>query len=134
MEGAPPISSLRYDQVAEAIIVTDNSGQESDRFSPGETLQKLALQQEPWTYQPFAYLKEKGWQTIDSGQYNGCYFVGPLARLNGNQPMEKPLAEAERQRLLEALGTVPHFSVVAAFWAVLTELIEAAEILPTSAP
>jgi F420-non-reducing hydrogenase large subunit len=130
LEGAPHLASLRYDQDAEAILLVDGSGQERERFAPGEALQKLALQQEPWTYQPFAYLKEKGWQTLDSGQYEGCYFVGPLARLNANRPMEKPLAEAERQQLFEALGSVPHFSVVAGFWAVLTELLEAAEKLP----
>jgi F420-non-reducing hydrogenase large subunit len=125
----PPLSSLRYDQAAEAVTVVDGSGQESERFAPGETWQKLALQQEPWTYQPFAYLKEKGWQPLDSGQSDGWYFVGPLARLNANRPLEKPLAEAERQRLLETLGPTPHFSVVAAFWAIWTELLEAAEQL-----
>jgi coenzyme F420-reducing hydrogenase alpha subunit len=123
----PPLPSISYDQAAEAIMVVDGSGQERERFAPGETWQKLALQQEPWTYQPFAYLKEKGWHKLDSGQSDGWYFVGPLARLNANQPLEKPLAEAERQRLLESLGPTPHFSVGAAFWAVLTELLEAAE-------
>jgi coenzyme F420-reducing hydrogenase alpha subunit len=125
----PPIASLRYDQAAEAVMVVDGSGQERERFAPGETWQKLALQRESWTYQPFAYLKEKGWQNLDSSHSDGWYFVGPLARLNANQPLDKPLAEAERQRLLEALGPAPHFSVVAAFWAVLTELLEAAEKL-----
>jgi coenzyme F420-reducing hydrogenase alpha subunit len=122
-----PLASLRYDQAEESVLVVDGSGQERQRFAPGETWQKLALQQEGWTYQPFAYLKDKGWHTLDSGQSDGWYFVGPLARLNANYPLEKPLAEAERQRLLEALGLAPHFSLVAAFWAVLTELLEAAE-------
>jgi len=87
----------------------------------------IALQQEAWSYQPFAYLKENGWQGVAQGQ--GLFFVGPLARFNAGQPAATALAEEERQRMLQCLGTPPLYKLTAAFGAMAVELIQAAEIL-----
>ncbi len=52
--------------------------------------------------------------------------VGPLARLNMCSELKIPSAEGERQLLIEALGPFPHFGVVAAYRALVVELVEAA--------
>ena len=87
----------------------------------------IALQQEEWTYQPFAYLKEKGWQGLDQSQ--GLFYVGPLARFNAGREAVTPLAEEERQRMIACLGTPPVYTLKAAFGALAVELIQAVETL-----
>jgi coenzyme F420-reducing hydrogenase alpha subunit len=87
----------------------------------------VALQQETWSYQPFAYLKEKGWQGVDLSE--GLFFVGPLARFNADQAASTPLAEEERQRMIECLGAPPTYTLAATFGAMAIELIQAAETL-----
>ncbi len=87
----------------------------------------IALHQETWTYQPFAYLKEKGWQGIEPCQ--SLFFVGPLARFNADQTAATPLAEEERQRMIECLGTPPVYKLTAAFGALAVELLQAAETM-----
>jgi coenzyme F420-reducing hydrogenase alpha subunit len=96
----------------------------------GEQLGELiAMQEENWTYQPFAYLQSKGWQGVEQSQ--GLFHVGPLARFNSNQEAATPLAEEERQRIIECLGAPPSFKLSAAFGALAVELVQAAELLQT---
>jgi coenzyme F420-reducing hydrogenase alpha subunit len=103
----------------------DGGGQETGRFSAAALFEKIGFHRETWSYEPFAYLKEKGWK--DAASADSFFFVGPLARLNGGTALATPLAEEERQRLIEALGPFPHFGVTAAYWALLVELLQAAE-------
>jgi F420-non-reducing hydrogenase large subunit len=87
----------------------------------------IAIQQEDWTYQPFAYMQTKGWQGIEPSQ--SLFHVGPLARFNSGQEAATPLAEEERQRIIECLGTPPSFKLTTAFGAMTVELVQAAELL-----
>jgi NAD-reducing hydrogenase large subunit len=64
---------------------------------------------------------------LSSGQPQGLFFVGPLARLNDGRPLSTPAAEGERQRMVAEIGPFPHYSVAAAFWALLIEALQAAE-------
>jgi coenzyme F420-reducing hydrogenase alpha subunit len=123
------LASLTYDPAADLIGVVDASGQAQETFSPGEAAEKLAWHKEPWTYQPFLYLKDKGWQDLEASDHAGCFFVGPLARLNRNREIASEQAEAERQRLIEVLGQPPHYGLAAAAWMMLVELLEAGESL-----
>jgi coenzyme F420-reducing hydrogenase alpha subunit len=90
----------------------------------GET---IAMQKEEWTFQPFAYLQSKGWQGFEQSQ--GLFHVGPLARFNSGQEAATPLAEEERQRIIECLGAPPSFKLGSAFGAMAVELVQAAELL-----
>jgi len=123
------LASLTYDPAADLIGVVDASGQAQETFSPEEAVEKLAWHQETWTYQPFLYLKARGWQDLSASDHAGCFFVGPLARLNRNREIATEQAEAERQRLIEALGQPPHYGLAAAVWMMLVELLEAGESL-----
>jgi coenzyme F420-reducing hydrogenase alpha subunit len=105
----------------------DPAGGAARPLSPEQMGEIIALQQEAWTYQPFAFLKEKGWQGVDGGE--GLFFVGPLARFNAGLPAATPLAEEERQALIECLGAPPVYRLAAAFGAITVELIQAAETL-----
>ena len=87
----------------------------------------IALQEEKWTYQPFAYLQSKGWQGFEQSQ--SLFHVGPLARFNSGQKASTPLAEEERQRIIECLGGCPSYKLSAAFGAMAVELVQAAELL-----
>lgn len=87
----------------------------------------IALQEEKWTYQPFAYIQSKGWQGIEQSQ--GLFHVGPLARFNSGQEAATPMAEEERQRIIECLGAPPSFKLSAAFGAMVVEVMQAAELL-----
>lgn len=87
----------------------------------------VALQDEPWTYQPFAYLKEKGWQGIEPGP--GLFYVGPLARFNAGHPATTPRAEEERQHVIQCLGQPPVYTMPTAFAAMAVEIVQAVETL-----
>jgi sulfhydrogenase subunit alpha len=123
------LASLTYDPTADLIGLVDASGQAQETFSPAEAAEKLAWHQEPWTYQPFLYLKARGWQDLEASDHAGSFFVGPLARLNRNREIATEEAEAERQRLIEALGQPPLYGLAAAVWMMLVELLEAGESL-----
>lgn len=103
------------------------NGSESQHFNADQLKDIIALQQEAWTYQPFAYLKEKGWQGVEDRL--GLFHVGPLARFNADQKAVTPLAEEERQRMIESLGAPPVYELTATFGAMAVELIQAAETL-----
>jgi F420-non-reducing hydrogenase large subunit len=122
-----PLGSLTVGPDADGLVLRDARGGEVERFAATAIFDKVGLQRETWSYEPFAFLKAKGWQGLGATPSDGLFFVGPLARLNDGAPAATPLAEAERQRLVEALGALPRFEVVAAYWALLVELLAAAE-------
>lgn len=109
------------------VALTPADGNGSQLFNAEQLGDIIALQQEEWTFQPFAYVKDKGWQGVE--QSEGLFFVGPLARFNAGQAASTPLAEQERERMLESTGAVPVYTVAAAFCAMAVELIQAAETL-----
>jgi F420-non-reducing hydrogenase large subunit len=106
--------------------LTDSKGgaQQLNAEQLGDT---IAMQKEKWTYQPFAYIQSKGWQGFEQSQ--GLFHVGPLARYNSGQEAATPLAEEERQRIIECVGTPPSYQLSAAFGAMAVELVQAAELL-----
>lgn len=124
----PPLAALSATD-GDTVELTDHEGESIDRFSAQEIAQKIAQHKEAWTHKPFAHLHNKGWQHLEGSE--GLFFVGPLARFNGNQNAATPLAEEERQRLVDSLGPPPQYKLVAAVWVLLVELIQAAETLQT---
>lgn len=105
----------------------DPQGLSTQPFGADQLGDRIALQHEGWTYQPFAYLKETGWQGLEPSA--ALFYVGPLARFNSAQAAATPLAEEERRRMIECLGTPPVYKLSAAFAAMAVELIQAAETL-----
>jgi F420-non-reducing hydrogenase large subunit len=87
----------------------------------------IALHREAWTYQPFACLKEQGWQDLD--HRSSFFHVGPLARFNADLTAATSLAEEERQRVIAVVGAPPVFSWSAVFGAMAVELIQSVEQL-----
>lgn len=108
-------------------ILTDPQGGGPQTIKADQLGESIARHQEVWTYQPFAYLKDKGWAGVEASP--GLFYVGPLARFNAGQAASTPLAEEERQRIMACLGTPPVYKLTAAFGALAVELIEAAERL-----
>ncbi len=96
------------------------------RFDPADWLEHVAERVEPWTYAKLTFLKQKGWKGFTEGSESGLYRVGPLGRLNVARAMATPRADAERQRLLDALGWPAH-QTLAFHWARLVEALQAAE-------
>jgi F420-non-reducing hydrogenase large subunit len=122
-----PMVSLTTGKGNGNVIVKNPEGKDTDQISSDEVFEKIGLHQESWSYEPFAFLKEKGWSTFEPESSDSLYFVGPLARLNGGTELQYPLAEEERQQLTQTLGPFPHFSVAAAYWSLVVEAIQAAE-------
>ena len=120
---APPSG----DVTGGAVVVRNAGGETRAQFAVEEIGSKISVHREPWTHQPFAYLQADGWPGLSSGQPQGLFFVGPLARLNDGRPLSTPAAEEERQRMVAEIGPFPHYSVAAAFWALLIEALQAAE-------
>lgn len=111
------------------IVLREPAGKEIERFSPENVFDKVGLERESWTYEPFAYVKSGGWKSVFSETPGSFFFVGPLARLNAGEVQLSPPAEEERQRMVADLGAGPHFSVGAAYRALVVELIGAAEAM-----
>ena len=107
--------------------VTDQSGKEVSKFRQDEYLEKIAEHVEPWTYSKFTYLKDIGWNGLNSGQNSGIYRVGPLGRLNAADGMATRLADDEYKRMYKTLGGKPVQSTLAFHWARLIELLYASE-------
>ena len=126
---AGPLASLAMAQEPDTVVLRDARGGEVERFASAAVFDKVALHQERWSREPFAFLAAKGWHGFEGAPLDGLFFVGPLARLAAGDPLPTPLAEAERKRLVEALGPLPRREVVAAYWALLVELLAAAERL-----
>lgn len=135
-----PLASLTLAEKDGNMILRDPLGKEMDRFPPHMIFEKIGLHNVSWTHEPFACIKgksENGSRKVqgETGPFHSdfpvpnpeFFFVGPLARMNGGEALLYPLAEEERQRLIGALGPFPHFGVVAAYWALLVELLQAAE-------
>jgi len=121
-----PMSFVATNRGRGEIVVRDPMGKETDRFPTKEIFRNIGFEKEAWTYQPFAYLADHGWRGLEK-DVGGLFFVGPLARLNGGENLERPQAEEERQRLVNALGPFPHFTIRAACWALAVELVLAGE-------
>jgi F420-non-reducing hydrogenase large subunit len=109
------------------VRVTNQEGEEFDRFQAKEYLDHIAEHVEPWTYSKFTYLKKVGWNGLTDGPESGVYRVGPLGRLNAADGMATPLANAEYKRMFETLGGKPVGSTLAFHWARLVELLYASE-------
>jgi F420-non-reducing hydrogenase large subunit len=122
-----PMPSLTTANGNSNVILRNSEGEEVDQIAPDRVFEKIGLHRETWSYEPFAFLKDKGWSTFESERSESLYFVGPLARLNSGNELQYPIAEQERQLLIERLGPFPHFSVAAAYWSLAVEAIEAAE-------
>jgi coenzyme F420-reducing hydrogenase alpha subunit len=122
----PALAGLQVSEDGK-IALTPADGGEPQEFNAEQLGDIIALQQEEWTFQPFAYFKEKGWQGVE--QSEGLFFVGPLARFNAGQAAATPLAEEQRGRMMESVGAPPVYTVAAAFGALAVELIQAAETL-----
>jgi F420-non-reducing hydrogenase large subunit len=122
----PALAALHLAQDGK-VALTHVDGSDPQQFNADQLGDIIALQQVDWTCQPFAYLSENGWQGVEHPR--GLFFVGPLARFNAGSPATVPLAEEERQRMIESLGGPPTYKLTAAFGAMAVELIQAAEIL-----
>ena len=107
--------------------VVDPQGQVFAEFGAADYLDHLEERVEPWTYQKVLYLKNIGWKGFVSGQDSGIYRVGPLARLNVSDGMATPLAQAEYDKMFQALGGAPVHNTLAYHWARLVEVLYAAE-------
>jgi F420-non-reducing hydrogenase large subunit len=124
----PPLSALAMAD-DNTVELTDREGKSIDSFAVQEIAEKIVQQKEEWTYKSFAHMKDKEWQNLE--QPEGLFFVGPLARFNRNQTATTPLAEEERQRLIDSVGPPPQYNLTTAVWVLLVELIQAAETLQT---
>jgi F420-non-reducing hydrogenase large subunit len=123
----PRMSTLTIPAGTSTLVAKVPGSNQDDSFAAEQLFEKVGFHREPWTYKPFAYLKDKGWNSLEPDHAAGLFFVGPLARLNGGSELATPRAEEERQRLVEVLGPFPHFTVTAACRSLAVELIQAAE-------
>ncbi len=110
-----------------AIRVVDPGGGEFVRFSEREYPDHLAERVDAYSYMKPIYLKNVGWRGLTDGPDSGIYRVGPLARLNAAEGLSTPLAQAEYERMGEALGGWPVHHTFAYHWARLVEILYAAE-------
>lgn len=129
-----PMFSMSFSDDDNAVVLRNGSGGEADRFLADMLFQKIDFHREPWSYVPFAYIKEQSGGAslkeqvgIEDLSHSQLFFVGPLARLNGDRVLSSHLAEEERQRLLMDTGSLPRFDVSAAYGFLLVELFQAAE-------
>jgi len=107
--------------------VVDPSGGEFARFHPSEYRDHIEEAVLPWTYLKFPYLKKVGWKGIEEGAESGLFRVAPLGRLNASEGMATPLAQAEYERMYDALGGKPAHHTLAFHWARLVEVMYSAE-------
>ncbi|MEW6326134.1 MAG: Ni/Fe hydrogenase subunit alpha [Thermodesulfobacteriota bacterium] len=109
------------------IRIVDPRGKEFVTFAAKDYLEHLEERVEPWSYMKILYLKKIGWKGFVDGLDSGIYRVGPLARINAADGMATPLAQAEYERMLDALGGKPVHNTLAYHWARLIEVLYAAE-------
>ncbi|MGO8820081.1 MAG: hypothetical protein ACLQT6_13455 [Desulfomonilaceae bacterium] len=121
-----PILSLTIHGNSNEVQVSDSSGELIYQFPADQIFEKIGLQQEPWTYKPFAFLKEKGWNSLDSEKVTGIYFVGPLARLKSQKEIEYPLSGENWKSFEDAFGSPPTFGIANAYRALQVEIFQAA--------
>jgi F420-non-reducing hydrogenase large subunit len=122
----PPMQSLAVGNGIGNVVVQNSEGKEIEQITQDQVFEKISLHHEAWSYEPFAFLSDKGWSTLEPENSGSLYFVGPLARLNGGGELQQPLAEEERQSLIQSLGPFPHFSIAAAYWSLLVEAVQSA--------
>jgi len=109
------------------IRVVRPDGGEHLLFDPADYATHVGEHVEDWTYIKFPFLREPGWKGFVDGADSGIYRVAPLARLNASEGMATPLAQAEYERMYDALGGKPAHNTLAYHWARLVELLHAAE-------
>ena len=109
------------------IRVTDQKGNEVEKFDGKDYCKHIAEHVEEWSYIKFPYLKSIGWKGFKDGKDSGIYRVGPLGRLNAAEGMATPLADKEYKRMFETLGGKAVNSTLAFHWARLIELLYATE-------
>jgi F420-non-reducing hydrogenase large subunit len=107
--------------------VIDPKGLEVAAFSVKDYGVHLAERIDTFSYMKPLYLKHVGWIGLSDGLASGIYRVGPLARLNVAKGVSTPLAQAEYERMGEALGGWPVHHTFAYHWARLIEVLYAAE-------
>ena len=122
----PKLAGL-YQADSDRTTLSDPEGGASQPLAEDQLGEVIAMHREAWTYQPFAYLKAKGWQDLD--HHASLFHVGPLARFNADLAAATPLAEEERQRILAVVGAPPVYAWSAAFGAMAVELIQSVEQL-----
>jgi len=113
-----------YDGV---IRVTDQEGNEVEKFNGKDYTKHIAEHVEEWSYMKFPYLKSIGWHGLVDGKNSGVYRVGPLGRLNAAEGIATSDAEKEYKRMVDTLGGKPINSTLAFHWARLIELLYASE-------
>jgi F420-non-reducing hydrogenase large subunit len=109
------------------VRVVDPSGKEFARFDVHEYQKYIAEHVEPWTYVKFPFLKSIGWNGFSDGDKSGIYSVAPLARLNANEGMATPKAQAAYEEMFSTLGGRPVHHTLANHWARVVEMVYAAE-------
>ena len=110
----------------EEMVVTDKTGKELKRFPTEKVQENIDLFEESWSYLPFAFFKEIGWNGLKTDG-DSLFFTGPLVRMNFKTSMDTEKAEEERCNMVKMIGPSPNFSVCAAFWALIVEAIQSAE-------
>ncbi len=91
-----------------------------DKVAPADYLNYIAEEVRPWSYMKFPFIKSLG-------KEKGWYRVGPLARINICDYIDTPVAEQERQALMELTGGKPINSSMAYHWARMIELVHSVE-------
>ena len=109
------------------IRVTDQKGEEYERFRVKDYTEHIIEHVEPWSYMKFPYLTSIGWKGLVDGPDSGIYRVGPLGRLNASDGMATPLAQKEYDRMFETLGGKAVGMTLSFHWARLIELLYATE-------
>lgn len=109
------------------IRVTDQKGEEYERFRVKDYTEHIIEHVEPWSYMKFPYLTSIGWKGLVDGPDSGIYRVGPLGRLNASDGMATPLAQREYDRMFETLGGKAVGMTLSFHWARLIELLYATE-------
>ncbi len=85
------------------VRVVDPDGKEFIKFEARDYLKHLEEIPIPWSYLKVLYLKDIGWKGFVDGKDSGVYRVAPLGRLNASDGMATPLAQAEYERMFDAL-------------------------------
>jgi F420-non-reducing hydrogenase large subunit len=108
--------------------VVDPEGIEVSRFLPAEYLSHISEHVEPWTYLKFPFLRSIGWKGFREGADSGIFRVAPLAMINASDSMQTPLAQQEREKMLQTLGGRPVHSTLAYHWARVIEMLQCCEL------
>jgi F420-non-reducing hydrogenase large subunit len=113
--------------------VVDPKGNEVYKFKPGDYLDYIAEHVEPWSYEKFCYLRQKGWKGLVDGIDSSIYRAAPLARINVSGGFTTPLAQAEYEKMFgffrDAGVKGPIHHTQAYHWARVIELLYASEKL-----